>query len=125
VGLAEGHALPFGGLPTPEQRKAALHVAHHLASGLGQEINRPGLRARFNAIARPLGIHLDEPGSLFAALTAQRTALQAWEEVARRGDEELRAVLVPYLRQPPYVLLSWIATYDADLQVVHEGRGAI
>jgi hypothetical protein len=102
-----------------------LQVAKYLASVLGQEIDRPGLRARFNAIARPLGIHLDEPDRLFAALTAQRTALQAWKEVARRGDEELKSVLVPYLRQPPDVLLGWIATSDADLQMVQEGRGAI
>ena len=125
VGLAEGHALPFGGRPTTDQGDAALHVADQLASVLRQAIHRPGLRARFNAIARPLVAQLDEPDTLFAVLTTERHIHGDWKEEARRADEELSAALEPYLRQPPEVLMNWIATVDADLQMTREGHRAM
>ncbi len=125
VGLAEGHGLPLGGRPAADQSDAALRVAVQLASVLGRAIHRPGLRARFNAIARPLGAQLDEPDALFAVLTTERDIFKDWKEEARRADEELSAVLEPYLRQPPEVLMTWIATNEADLKMAREGHGGI
>lgn len=125
VALAEGHALPFGGRPTTDQSDAASRVAGQLASVLGQAIHRPGLRARFNSIARTLGTQLDEPDTLFAVLTAERDIHKDWQEEARRADAELSTVLKPYLRQPPEVLLNWIATNARDLQIPRQGHGAI
>jgi hypothetical protein len=123
--LAEGHGLPFGGQPTTGQRHAASRSAAQLASVLEQAIHRPGIRAQFNAIARPLGAQLDEPDTLFAVLTAERSSLKDWKTEARRADEELGAVLEPYLRQSPEVLMSWIARNEEDLQMAREGYGVI
>ena len=125
VGLAENHGLPFGGRPTADQGDAASRVAPQLASIIGRAIHRPGLRARFNAIARPLRIQLDEPDTLFAVLTAKRDIQEDWEREARKADEELRVALEPYMRKPPEVLMNWIATNHADLQMTSEGHRAI
>ena len=116
MGLAEGHALPFGGQPTADQSDVACRIAGQFASILGQAIRRPGLRARFNSIVQPLGAQLDEPDTLFAVLTAERDIHEDWKEEARRADGQLSTALEPYLRKPPEVLMKWIATVDPDLQ---------
>lgn len=125
VDLAEGHPLPYGAQPTTHQSDVALHIAGQLASILGEVIRSPGLRARFNAIAQPLGVQLNEPDTLFAVLTAERNIGEDWKEEARRADQELSTTLEPYLRRAPEILMDWIAAVDADLQMTHRGRGAI
>ena len=125
VSLGEAYALPFGGQPTDEQAEAASRIAAQFAGIVEQAIQRPGLRAQFNAITRPLGIHLDEPDTLFATVTADRDFNEGWREAARRSEQSINIALAPYLRQPPNVIMRWIAANQEDLELAREHSGAI
>jgi len=117
VSLAEANALPFGEQPTDEQAEAAARVAVEFAGIVKQTIRRPGLRARFNSITRPLGIHLDEPDVLFATLTADRDLHEGWREAARQSEQAIDEALAPYLQKAPTEIMRWIAANQDDLQL--------
>ena len=123
--LAESHALPFGGEPSEEQAEEASRVAVEFAGIVAQAIRRPGVRAQFNSIMRPFGIHLDEPDTLFAAVTADRDFHEDWREAARRSEQSINVALAPYLQQSPAEIMRWIAANQEDLELARGQSGSI
>lgn len=121
VGIANGHGLPFGGMPNAEQEASGHRIARTMASEMAPRITIPGLRACFNRVASGVGVTLDEPDHLFAALTAERDLCEDWEEDRRRRDTELDEALASYLQGPPKVLMEWLVRHEADLAMVKNG----
>jgi hypothetical protein len=121
VGIANSHGLPFGGIPSAEQEASGRRIAQTMASEMAPRITTPGLRACFNRVASGVGVTLDEPDDLFAALTAERDVSEDWEEDRRRRDTELDEALASYLQKPPKVLMEWLVRHEADLAMVKNG----
>ncbi len=122
--IARGHVLSFGGVPSAGQQTAARRVAVSLAEAIAPLVATPGLRAVFNREASGLGIRLDEPDELFAALTTERDIYEDWEEGRLIRDAELDRALAPYVEQPPSVIMTWLADHDRDLTMVKQGSAA-
>lgn len=122
--IAGGYHLFFGGVPTPGQQTAARRVAVSIASAIAPLVATPGLRAVFNREASSLGVTLDEPDELFAALTAERDFSEDWEEDRRLRDAELDRALAAYTEQPHRVIMTWLVDHDDDLAMVKHGSAA-
>lgn len=119
--VAGGYSLPFGGEPTLGQKTAARQVAVAIAVAVAPLVATPGLRAVFNREASSLGIKLDEPDELFAALTAERDFSEDWEVDRRLRDELLDQALAIYVEQPPDAIMTWLVDHEADLVMVRNG----
>jgi hypothetical protein len=122
--IAGGYNLPFGGVPNSGQQTAARRVALSIANAIAPLVGTPGLRAVFNREASSLGVKLDEPDELFAALTAERDLSEDWEEDRRLRDAELDRAMASYIEQPPSVIMTWLMKHDADLAMVSHGSAA-
>jgi hypothetical protein len=122
IRLARGHKFGYGGSPVASQVESASRIARQLADLIQQAVRGPGRRARFNAVARELGVHLEEPDKLFACLTTERDIELDWQEAMRRADEELDAVLQQYRQSAPAVLMKWIRDNEEELGIAREGR---
>lgn len=115
VRIANGWALPFGGKTTNAQVRAGKRIARSIANTLAQVITTPGVRARFNKAASTLGIRLDEPDRLFAAITYERERLTAYDEIRRRKEAALDKALAPFQQQAPEALMEWLKAHDPEL----------
>lgn len=124
VSIADGYSLPWGGGPDSEQQSSARRVALSVASAIAPQVATPGLRAVFNRKASSLGITLDEPDPLFAALAAERDFSEDLEEHRRLRDAELDRALVAYFERPPSAIMTWLADHDVDLAMVKNGSAA-
>lgn len=123
VRVARGYPLPHGGRLSPEQETTGDRIARTIASALASGIRSPGLRAKFNAVARDIGQTLEEPDRLFAALVEQRELGADWREDQLRRDALIDAAVGPYLRQPPEVLMGWLAENRDELAMTRMGTG--
>lgn len=121
IGIANGYSLPFGGMPSPEQEASAHRIAHSLASAMAPRITTPGIRASFNRVASGVGIRLEEPDELFAALTAERDFSEDWEEDRRQRDDQLDEALADYQDEAPEALMAWLVRHESDLATVKNG----
>lgn len=119
--ISGGYPLPFGGVPNPVQQMASRRIASSVANAIAPLVATPGLRALFNRKASILGIKLDEPDELFAAVTDPRDLSENWEEERRIRESNLDRALAAYLEQPPRVLMTWLADHDADLATPEHG----
>ncbi|SMC38987.1 hypothetical protein [Janibacter indicus] len=118
VGLAAGRQLPFGGLPTEEQRSAGAEIARALAADVGRQISTPGLRTVFNRAVGEVAAPLNEPDDLFRALTREHDFGCGWEEDQRRHAESVDAALAAYLVRPAETLMAWLEGHQQDLSMV-------
>lgn len=118
VRIANGWALPFGGKTTSAQVRAGKRIAKNIAHTLAPAITTPGVRARFNKAASTLKIRLDEPDTLFAALTVERERQTDYQELRRHKEATLDAALAPFEQQAPDVLMEWLQTNEPELAIV-------
>lgn len=115
VRIANGWALPFGGIPSGAQVRAGKRIAESIANTLAPVITTPGVRARFNKKARTLNIRLDEPDKLFAALTSEHERVTGYEENRRRKEVALDTALAWYQQQAPEALMEWLNVHEPEL----------
>lgn len=115
VHIAGGHGLPYGGVPDSGQRLAAGRVAASIADAIAPVIATPGLRAVFNSKASRIGVRLDEPDDLFAALIRKHDRATNWEEWGRRRAADLDRALADYFSRSPAVLMTWLRDHEAAL----------
>jgi len=118
VRVANGYGLPFGGKTNEEQERSGERIARSIASTIAPVTSMPGVRAKFNKAAKSLGMRLEEPDQLFAALTNEHERLRDYSEVRRRKEAALDAALAPFQQQPPDVLMEWLKEHEAELAVV-------
>lgn len=123
VRIANGSDLPFGGKTNDAQVRAGTHIAKRIANTLAPVITAPGVRGRFNKATRTLAIQLDEPDTLFAAITQERDRLTPYDEIRRRKEAAVDEALAPFQRQAPAVLMAWLKAHESDFAIIGQKTG--
>ena len=102
-----------------KQREAAKTVSLSLASFMAKSISDPGVRSRFNDVARPLGLGLEEPDRLFFALSEDLDFRLGTEAAIVHRDASITTALKPYLSCDPGVLMEWLNCHSDSLQLAN------
>ena len=123
VRIANGWDLPFGGKTNDAQVRAGTRIAKGIANTLAPVITSPGVRGRFNKATQTLAIRLDEPDTLFAAITQERDRLTPYDEIRRRKAAAIDEALVPFQRQAPAVLMAWLKAHESEFVIIGQKTG--
>ena len=106
-----------------EQRKVARSVASSIATAMSKSIQDPGVRHRFNAVAEPLNLKLEEPDCLFAALCEEIDFKLSVEDALQRRRTSIATALEPYLDNEPAVLMKWLSHHCRSLEFAETQGG--
>lgn len=121
--IANGWDLPFGGKTNDAQARAGTRIAKRIANTLAPVIASPGVRGRFNRAARTLAIRLDEPDTLFAAVTQERDRLTSYEDTRRLKEAAVDEALAPFQRLEPAVLMAWLKSHESEFVIIGQRTG--
>lgn len=123
--LREWVRIAFRGVTfelSAEQREVARTVASSVATTMCECIQDPGVRHRFNAVAEPLNLKLEEHDRLFAALCGEIDFRLGAEEAFQRRQNSIATALEPYLGDEPTVLMEWLKHHASSFEFA-ESRG--
>lgn len=125
--LREWIRIAFRGVTfelSDEQREVARTIAGSAATAMAESIQNPGVRHRFNVVAEPLELELEEPDSLFAALCDKIDFTLSVEEALQRRRDSIATALEPYLSDEPAKLMEWLEFHRSALEFA-QARGRI